>query len=289
MMQVETTVVVPHYNDPVALDLCLSALSVQTVSPDRFEIIVADNGSPIGLEAVRAVIAGRAKLVEVTKKGAGPARNGGVTAANGSILAFTDSDCVPEPGWLAAGVEALKRGQIVGGGMKVLADDMNAPTPVEAFEMIFAFDNATYVLRKHFSVTANLFVRHEDFLRVGGFRVGVSEDLEWCLRARALGLQIVYEPDAVVGHPARRNWPELRKKWERLVREKYNVMREQRLGLTRWLARTWLLPASILADLPKVITSRKLPTWGCRMRAAAVLVGIRLWRFVEAHRILIAW
>ena len=288
MTSVETSVVIPHYNDLAALDRCLTALARQTVSQDQYEIVVADNGSPIGLEAVREAIAGRARLVEVLAKGAGPARNGGVAAAAGQILAFTDSDCLPEPGWLAAGIEALGRGQIVGGGMKVLVDKPDAPTAAEAFEMIFAFDNADYVLRKHFSVTANLFVRRDDFLRVGGFRVGVSEDLEWCLRARSLGLRIVYEPDSLVGHPARRDWAELRKKWQRLVLERYNVTKERRFGLVRWLARTWLLPISILADLPKVMTSAKLPTCRCRAQAVGILIALRLWRFIEGHRVVLA-
>src|SRR3546814_779328 len=175
----------------------------------------------MGTEALLTIIAGRATLPEVSVRGAGPARNGVVDLATGEFLAFTDSDCIPEPGWLAAGLAALAKGDIVGGRMTVWVENRSAMTPCEAFEAVFAFDNADYVLRKHFSVTANLFVRRSDFARVGGFRSGVSEDLEWCWRARSLGLGIVYEPEAVVGHPARHGWIDLRKKWQRLVSEQY--------------------------------------------------------------------
>lgn len=282
------TVVVPHFDDPVGLDLCLAALDRQTIGRDRFEIIVADNGSHMGLAAVTAIIGGRARLVEVSTPGAGPARNGGVDAAVGEILAFTDSDCIPEPGWLAAGLEALSRGEIVGGGMAVLVADQKAMTPSEAFETVFAFDNATYVLRKHFTVTANLFVRRADFLRVGGFRVGVSEDLEWCLRARSLGLRIVYEPEARVGHPARRSWVELRKKWRRLVAEQHQIIRERRFGLAQCIARSWALPPSILPGLIKIAVSDKLSNPRDRCAAAAILIRLRLWRFAESHRVMLS-
>ena len=238
----------------------------------------------MGTGALLAVIAGRATLTEVQIRGAGPARNGGAALAIGEVLAFTDSDCIPEPGWLAAGLAALSRGDIVGGRMTVLVQDRSAMTPCEAFESVFAFDNADYVLRKHFSVTANLFVRRSDFTTVGGFRSGVSEDLEWCWRARSLGLRIVYEPEAVVGHPARHGWIDLRKKWQRLVSEQYRFMSARPMGTVFWIMRSWALPASILPGLVKIGRTKKIAGLRHRLAAAAILIRLRLWRFVESHR-----
>src|SRR5690606_35235449 len=118
----EISVIVPHYNDLVRLDRCLSALMSQSLASDRFEIIVADNMSPVGEEVVRDVIAGRARLVMAPERGAGPARNAGVKAAGGTFLAFTDADCVPDAGWLAGGLPLLDRFDIVGGRMNVLVE-----------------------------------------------------------------------------------------------------------------------------------------------------------------------
>src|SRR3954468_12291438 len=103
------SVIVPHYQDLAGLEICLAALAAQTYPADRFEIVLADNNSPVGLPAVEAGVRGRASVVLVTEKGAGPARNGAVAASKGEVLAFIDSDCVAEPGWLAAGVQALER------------------------------------------------------------------------------------------------------------------------------------------------------------------------------------
>ena len=285
-MSPDASVVIPHYNDPAALDLCLTALEAQSVSRDRFEIIVADNASPCGIEAVRAVVRDRARLVEVPEQGAGPTRNGGAALAGGKWLAFTDSDCVPEPGWLEAGLRALQATDIVGGSMTVLVDRSRSLTPAEAFELVFAFDNRVYVEKKHFSVTANLFVRKADFERVGGFRTGVSEDQEWCLRARVMGLRIGYAEDARVGHPARTSWADFLRKWRRLVDEQYLITREWRFGRLRWFVKSWVLPFSIVAHMPRILKSARLRGASERIAAISALVRIRLWRLVEAHRVL---
>ena len=103
--------------------------------------------------------------------------------------------------------------------MEVLVDDPQAMTPVECFERVFAFDFKTYILKKKFTGSGNLFCPRTVFDAVGGFDNGVSEDVEWCMRARAAGYSIGFAPRAVVGHPARRSWSELETRWKRLNSE----------------------------------------------------------------------
>lgn len=285
MVDVSVSVIIPHYNDPAALEICLAAIEAQSFSKP-FEVIVADNNSPCGLEAVNAAVRGRAKVVVVTEPGAGPARNGGVAASQGELLAFTDCDCIPHPEWLEEGLTALEHADLVGGAMVVLVDRDKGVTQAEAFEAAFAFDNRAYVERKHFTVTANLFVRRSDFDLVGGFRVGVSEDQEWCLRARSKGLGIIYAPRAVVGHPARRTWSELVRKWRRIVAEQYGIALEQPRGRLRWLFKAWLLPLSIAPHVVVVLGTRKLQSPRERLLALIGLVRMRLWRMVESHRVM---
>lgn len=281
------SVVVPHYNDLQGLDRCLEALANQTLPRKRFEVIVSDNMSPVGREAVDAVIAGRARLVIATERGAGPARNAGAAVARGDILAFTDSDCVPTPEWLAAGEATLADVDLVGGAMTVSVEPGRALSGAEAFERVFGFDNRDYVERKGFTVTANLFCRRATFTAVGPFKVGVSEDLEWCLRARAKGYCIGFAAGALVSHPARPDWPALLGKWRRLNAESYALTIEQPGGRRRWWLRSLALPASILLHAPRVLRSASLATPGERTRALATLARLRLWRFVDAQRLLI--
>ena len=274
----------PHYNDLKALDLCLTALVDQSLENDAYEIIVSDNMSPVGYEAVQSVIAGRARLVSAPERGAGPARNVGASAASGRILAFTDCDCIPDRNWLLAGIKALQAHDFVGGGMRVSLDPGRALTGAEAFELIFAFDNKSYIERKGFTVTANLFCYKEVFDRVGPFKVDVSEDLEWCQRARALGYRLGYADMAIVSHPARADWPALVSKWKRLQAESLALARANRAGKALWLLRAWALPASILVHIPRILRSPLVLGPANRRRAIATLVRLRLWRFVDAHR-----
>lgn len=282
------SVIVPHYDDVIRLDRCLAALCRQTFPSDAFEIVVADNCSPLAPGELERAVAGRARIVIASEKGAGPARNAGVAAARGHILAFTDADCLPEAGWIAAGVAALGHADIAGGHMVVMIErDDGAPrTGAEAFETVFAFDNRTYVEQKGFSVTANLFCERRIFDAVGDFRNGLSEDLDWCLRARERGFTITYAADATVAHPARSDWPQLLRKWKRLNVEAYNLQRTRPLGRARWAIRSLALPLSIVPHARRVMSAPGLDHGIERRRAVATLVRLRLWRFADAWRLL---
>jgi GT2 family glycosyltransferase len=280
------SVIVPHYRDFVHLDICLKSLAAQTYPADRVQVIVGDNASPEGIERVREVVAGRADVVVVQERGAGPARNGAVAHATGDVLAFIDSDCVAEPQWLAQGVRALADHDFVGGRVKVLVDDEARMTPVEAWERVFAFDFKTYIEKKGFTGSGNLFCPRKLFETVGGFRVGLSEDTEWSLRARAQGYGLGYAPNAVVGHPARRTWDELTRKWRRLNEESFGLSRERRGYRLRWLVRNLLMPASALVHTPKVLLHPGLHSTGQRLGALRVLYAIRLWRLGHAIEVL---
>lgn len=284
---VDISVIIPHFNDVRSLELCLAALGRQTQPRATFEIIVADNDSPIRREQLENVLARRARLVTVKGRGAALARNGGVAVAQGKILAFIDCDCIASPEWLAEGIAALRKHDLVGGAMEVLVDRARPITGAEAFESVFAFDNRRYVEEESFTVTANLLTCRPVFERVGGFRNGVSEDKDWCHRARDKGFRIGYACRARVGHPARQSWQDLRKKWERLNIETYELFRMRRWGRAKWMLRSWALIPSILFHVPAVLKSEDLRSWAERRSAISTLARIRCWRFVHAHRLVI--
>ena len=281
------SVIVPHYQDLDRLDTCLNSLSRQSFPREHFEIVVADNASPVGADAVAKVIAGRARLVVVQEKGAGPARNGGVAEARGDILAFTDSDCVPGPEWISAGVQALSSADFIGGEMKVLVDDPKSMTPSEAFEYLFAFENKLYIEKRNFTVTANLFCPSELFEKVGGFRVGLSEDIEWSHRALGMGYKIGYAPGAIVWHPARKTWPDLERKWARINTEFYLLHMSKRNGWARYILLTLYQIPSAIFQTGRVLRSRDLDSWRKKIQVAQVLYRLRLGRFAASFSMLL--
>lgn len=283
----DVSVVVPHFNDLASLERCLAALELQTLSRDRFEIIVADNGSDCGAAAVQRVIGSRARLVSVERRGAGAARNGGADVARGEILAFIDSDCMAEVHWLAEGIAALRWSDFVGGKVVVSVADERRMSPTEAFEKVFAFDFETYITKKGFTGSGNLFVPARVFRAVGGFRTAISEDVDWSRRATGLGFTLGYAPKAIVSHPARRDWKQLQRKWMRINRETYRLMLQAPRGRLKWAARTALLPASALVHAPRVLRSRRLRGVRDRAGAVAVLFLCRMWRFGDGIKLTI--
>ena len=279
------SVIIPHLDDVKNLERCLAALESQSLSREAFEIIVADNGSACGHRQLQKAIAGRANLVVVSERGAGPARNGGVNASHGRSLAFIDSDCVPTRDWLEEGLKALRKHDFVGGKVVVSVNDERHVTPTEAFEKVFAFDFNNYINRKGFTGSGNLFVPRTVFQTTGGFRNGVSEDVEWSRRTAALGYRLGYAPRAVVSHPARRNWSELRRKWARINRESFALMLQSNAGRSRWVLRTMALPASAIVHAPRALTSRRLKGYRERLGAVGILMLCRLWRFGDALKL----
>jgi GT2 family glycosyltransferase len=271
------SVVIPHYNDLAGLEICLARLARQTWPRDDFEIIVADNNSACGIAAVRAAAPG-ATVVPAPVQGAGPARNCGAAAASGQVLAFIDSDCVPEAEWLAEGVAALQRFDFVGGQVVTFPREAARPTPIEAYETVFNFNFRHYIEKVGFTGTGNMFVPRRVFDRVGGFRAGVAEDVDWSFRARALGYSLGYAERAIVGHPARRNWKELEQRWARMEAEHFLLSREQRWGRVRWVVKALAMPLSVLPHAGKVLRARRLPNLRARLGALLVLGRLRLWR-----------
>lgn len=214
------SVIVP-VREADGLAMCLSALEAQTYDERRYEVIVVDNGSPVSVEQVAAGFP-HARVVAEPRTGSYAARNRGLAEARGTILAFTDADCRPAPAWLEVGVSAVtlspERG-LVGGRIDVEASDPTRPSLPELYELRHAFPQQDYVRHLSFAVTANMFTRQDVIAAIGPFRADLQSggDREWGSRVAAAGLEVVYEPRAVVAHPARRTWREVRAKLSRVI------------------------------------------------------------------------
>lgn len=278
--RIVVSVIIPHFDQPSALRLCLQSLARQTYPASCFEVIVADNGSSdIGALAEAMSSFATARLVVEPRRGAALARNAALPLVRGDVVAFIDADCVADRGWIEAGVDALSDVDICGGEVRVTARDELRLSAVEAFEKVFAFRQRAYIAQKGFSVTANLFARRSVVDAVGPFTNGVSEDVDWCRRAVALGFRLAFNAKSIIGHPARRNWDELVRKWDRLVRERWNGFEGRSpTGRLKWAALAIATGLSAAPHLFMALTSDRLDRLSDRVAATGVLVRIRWWR-----------
>src|SRR5260221_3333729 len=113
------SVITPSFQCARTIDACLAGVFGQ-VGAGPFEVIVADSGT----DETAALIAHRYPAARVLKSDTrldpALARNRGAQVARGSILAFIDSDCVPEADWLTRLCSALEDGtyDAVGGAIR---------------------------------------------------------------------------------------------------------------------------------------------------------------------------
>lgn len=273
-MTSDCAVIIPHYNDTVRLRRCLSGLVSGPM--DGADIVVVDNGSTDPMDALIAEFP-QMRFVTETRKGAANARNRGVAETDAPHLFFLDADCVPAADWLAAAMRNRDLGDIVGGAITVFDETPPPRSGAQAFETVFAFNYRDYILNKGFSVTANLLTRRDVFLATGPFIDGVSEDEEWCRRARDRGFRIALAEDLRVSHPTRSDWPALRRKWRRLTDEMFRL-HMTRSSRVRWALRAVAVAASGVAHLPRVVADARLNGTGERLRGCITLVRLRLLR-----------
>lgn len=271
----DAAIIVPHYNDVVRLGRCLAAVLPQIGA--GVDLVVVDNGSTDSLDPVRAAFPAL-RIVTEQRKGAACARNRGVAETTAARLFFLDCDCVPAPDWLATALQLADQSDLVGGAVRVFDETPPPRNGAQAFEAVFAFDNHAYVTRKGFSVTANLLTRRDVFTDVGDFIPGVSEDLDWCHRARAKRYRLIYAPDLVVAHPSRGDWAALRHKWRRLTQEAFGVNGSGMRARLGWAVKALLMPGSILVHAPRVLRSDRLADGAERRAALATLIRLRLRR-----------
>jgi GT2 family glycosyltransferase len=282
----EASVLVPHFNQTRLLALCLDSLERQTFPRRRFEIIVADNGTPGGVAGIAARHP-NVRFLKAEERGAAAARNAAMRAARGEALAFIDADCLAAPDWLERGLEGLAAAPLSGGAIRVGVADERRLTPVEAFERLFAFRQRVYVERKGFAATANLFARAAAARAIGPFTNGLSEDVDWCRRAGALGFRLAFNDRAVVTHPARRDWSELTSKWDRLIAERWAEFRGRGfLKRGAWLGLSIATAASTAPHLLRVAAGAELVRARDRWAAAGVLARIRCWRALRMAALL---
>ena len=269
----DLAVIVPHYNDPARLELCLKTLAPQIADRPGTDCVVVDNASPCDLAPLRAAFPA-VRWASEPRKGAAAARNRGVTETSAPYLAFLDCDCIPAADWVATAARLAGTADILGGRIETFDETSPPKSGAEAVETVFAFHQKTYIEKEGFSVTANLVTSRAVFEHVGPLKSGLSEDMDWCFRAGALGYRIVYADDLRVAHPTRRDWPALLKKLRRTNDERFYLYGTGARARVLWALRAVAVFAMAFLQAPKLFRDPRL-AGGERWRGAVTLIASR--------------
>ncbi len=202
------SVVIPVLNGEATIGACLSALVKSDYPKERFEVFLVDNGSiDRTLE-----IAKQHPVTVLTEPRRGPAqaRNRGIEASRGDVLALIDADCLATTGWIRELVKPFVSDDVGAVAGEIVPFPPRTPAERHAAR-IRHLAPERYLTRStfRFAVAANLAVRRDVFRRVGLFdprspRGGESTD--FCTRFfRQTDLRLELASRAVVFHRHRQS------------------------------------------------------------------------------------
>jgi GT2 family glycosyltransferase len=221
---VDVSVVICAFAEERWPDLKAAVESVFAQSPPVKEIVVVIDHNPALFKRALESLSGVRVLENTAGRGAGEARNTGVSATTGAILGFLDDDATAVSGWIGHAIDAFADPQVMGvGGTIEPAWDREPPRwfPQEFNWTVGCtypgLPNAPAPVRN--LIAANMFVRRSVFDELGGFRAGFGkketqsrpEETDLCLRAnqRWPARMWLYDPAVAVRHrvPATRGRP----------------------------------------------------------------------------------
>ena len=235
-----------------------------------WEVVVADNGSTDASLALVEEWSGRCRAIRwidaSAVRGPAAARNAGVRAASGDLLAFCDADDVVGPGWIESCAKALADSDAVGGVFDFWSlNGLPASPPIAAAMGQFGFLAA--------GLAANLAVHRRVFEDVGGFaeQLLVGEDIDLCWRLQLKGYLFKIAPNAVV---AKRAQPGLSQVFRRALA--YGrcgpvlYQRHRAAGARRDLAGAAKAWAWLLISSPRLVHPPRRADW---VRVAGMRLG----------------
>jgi GT2 family glycosyltransferase len=182
----------------------------------RYEVIVVDDGST---DATAEIARGYgARVISTPNQGLSAARNVGMRAASGEIVAYIDDDAYPDPGWLTFLVRTFREGGFCGVGGPNLLPREDGPlaecvanAPGGPCHVLLSDREAEHI------PGCNMAFQRTWLERIGGFDSqfrSAGDDVDLCWRLQELGGRIGFHPAAIVWHHRRSS---LRRYWKQQV------------------------------------------------------------------------
>lgn len=211
------SVIVPAFNSSGAISECIESLERQSYGRP-YEIIIVNDGSTDDTEQnARAFKSVRV----ITQKNGGPgkARNVGARAAKGSIVLFTDADCVADYNWIAEMVKPFEDEGVVGVQGRYRTKQRGIIPVFTQLEIEQRYERMAAGKDIDFIGSYAAAYRKATFLKFNGFdesfRKASGEDPDLSFRIAKAGLRMVFNPDAIIYHTHQRSLA-------RYLRTRYN-------------------------------------------------------------------
>ncbi len=217
------SVVIPTYNRAHTLRQCLAALVRQDYAD--YEVIVVDDGSRDGTAAMVKAEFPNVTYLQQDNRGPAAARNLGIAAAKGEVVAFTDDDCLPPPDWLARLADGYARYPHVagvGGSLRAPPELLrhNAFAQYERYVAVDVYHAGAAEVVAGFECPGgganNISYRRAVLDEVGRFDVrfpvAAGEDTDLKLRVCQRGYQLLYLP-VWMTHLQDYTWPRFRRQY----------------------------------------------------------------------------
>jgi glycosyltransferase involved in cell wall biosynthesis len=264
------SIIVPTFNGASRIGNCLDALLNQTGEGDA-EILVVNDGST---DNTAEIVVGYSAVRLITQSNAGPAaaRNRGALEARGTIILFTDDDCVPTPEWLAAMTRPFAEPDVVGTKGIYRTRQTSLVARFVQIEYEDKYRRMSNLLQIDFIDTYSAGFRRDRFLEMNGydtsFPVACAEDVELSYRMSARGWTMKFVPAAIVYHTHPDTlWRYLTKKYKfafwRVLAIRKNPNKAIRDSHTPQLMKLQLLlaPALLLAIFGDLMLRPRAPAW----------------------------
>lgn len=180
------SVVIPTFNEEENIAQCLVSLGHQTVPRTEYEIIVVDGGSKDATCEIAQKYADRVFVQKSPRVGG--ARNDGIMAASGKIVATTDADCILPPTWIAT----IRDGFLEEGVVQLYGPVYPIEPGIRNTLSLAAantFSRIGYYTRIfYYTLGCNTAFRKEAVIRAGLYRcIDAGDDVEIAIRMHRLG------------------------------------------------------------------------------------------------------
>jgi glycosyltransferase involved in cell wall biosynthesis len=209
------SVIIPTFNRSDEIQELIRSLSKQTLSFEKFEVIVIDDGSSDNtlslVDQFKNSLSLRISAYRQDHKGPGPERNFGMKLARGKYFIFIDSDCIADKNWLYEYEKALSKKDVAGfgGPDRVLNDFLPIQKAIDYSMTSFLTTggirgHSKKKLSKYYPISFNMGVRADIVDKIGGMgKLRHGQDIEFSNRIISTGEPVIKVEKAIVYHKRR--------------------------------------------------------------------------------------